>query len=163
MTQPKEQMTMRRNAYDKEEREKLLAEIRLLRKELRDLKETEKEHREQLGLVEEATSLRKQIVTLEIERDKRIEDHERETREIKHMVGLEKKRQEFEIEQAKRETTVTVREENLTADRKRFEDEMKFTTDRFEKEVGYLKDLMGQVLDRLPTVTVDKTIEGKAK
>ena len=74
------------------------------------------------------------------------------------MVGLERKRQEFEINQARRETPVAVREENLDADRKRFETQMAFTTERFASEVGYLKELMGEVLDRLPTVRVDRRL-----
>lgn len=109
----------------------------------------------------EIKRLKKELVDLEIQRDRLSETHEREQRDLKHMIGLEKKRQEFEIESAKRETTVSIREENLTADRKRFEDQMDFTTKRFEQEVGYLKDIMVQVLDRLPTVNVDRVVKGK--
>jgi hypothetical protein len=138
--------------------EELLNEIRGLRADLREARKQRDEWRDRAKAEEEITALRKQIADLEIRRDKITEDHEREKREVKHMVGLERKRQEFEIDQARRETTVTVREENLAADRKRFEEQMKFTTERFQAEVGYLKDLMGEVLDRLPTVTVDKTV-----
>lgn len=138
------------------ERQELLTEIRGLRRDLQDARTERDDLRQRTKLTDEITDLKKQVVDQEIRRDKLTEDHEREKREVKHMVGLEKKRQEFEIDQARRETTVTVREENLAADRKRFEDQMKFTTERFESEVGYLKDLMGEVLDRLPTVTVDK-------
>lgn len=140
------------------EREELITEIRGLRKDLSDARKQRDEARDHVKAEDEITALKKQIADLEIRRDKITEDHEREKREVKHMVGLERKRQEFEIDQAKRETTVTVREENLAADRKRFEEQMKFTTERFQAEVGYLKDLMGEVLDRLPTVTVDKTV-----
>jgi len=69
-------------------------------------------------------------------------------------VGLERKRQEFEIEQAKRETTVAVREENLKADKDRFAEQLKFHEDRFATEVGYLKDMMGQLMERLPTAEI---------
>lgn len=140
------------------EREELLTEIKGLRADLRQAEKARDEARERVKLEDEITGLKKQIASLEIKRDKITEDHDREKREVKHMVGLERKRQEFEIDQAKRETTVTVREENLAADRKRFEEQMKFTTDRFQSEVSYLKELMGEVLDRLPTVTVDKTV-----
>jgi len=85
-----------------------------------------------------------------------IEDYERQQRDLKHMVGLEKKRQEFEVEQAKRETVLKVKEENLANDKKRFQEQMTFHQERFEKEVGYLKELMGQILERLPTVTVKR-------
>lgn len=145
------------------EREELLAEIRGLRTDLRAARQERDEAKARVRLEDEITGLKKQKVELEIKRDKITEDHEREKREVKHMVGLERKRQEFEIDQAKRETTVTVREENLAADRARFEEQMKFTTERFQAEVGYLKDLMGEVLDRLPTVTVDKTVTDMAQ
>jgi flagellar motility protein MotE (MotC chaperone) len=75
------------------------------------------------------------------------------------MVGLERRRQEFEIGSAKREVTLGVREENLKADRERFEQQMKFTEERFDAEVKYLKDLMGEILKRLPNVEVNKTLE----
>jgi len=127
------------------------AEIAALRAEKRVVSQ-------ELALTEEVVRLKKQIVDLEIEKAKKVETHEREERELRHMIGLEKKRQEFEIDQAKRETTVAVREENLTADKNRFAEEMKFQRERFTAEVGYLKDLMGEILERLPTVTVDKKV-----
>lgn len=141
------------------EREELLTEIKGLRRDLREAKAERDDLRERTSLEDEVTGLKKKIADLEIRRDKITEDHEREKREVKHMVGLERKRQEFEIDQARRETTVSVREENLAADRKRFEEQMKFTTERFQSEVGYLKDLMTEILTRLPTVTVDKVAD----
>jgi hypothetical protein len=141
--------------------EAVLAEIQGLRKQVAELKGEKEGHRETLTLLDQIKVLKKELVDLEIQRDKQKETHEREQRELKHMIGLEKKRQEFEVTSAKRETTVTIREENLNADRKRFEQQMDFTTKRFEKEVGYLKDIMGQVLDRLPTVNVDRSISTK--
>lgn len=51
-----------------------------------------------------------------------------------------------------------MREENLQADRDRFEEQMKFTTARFEKEVEYLHKLAGQILERLPHVEVNKRL-----
>jgi chromosome segregation ATPase len=145
------------------ERAELLSEIRGLRKDLSDASKERDELRDRTRLEGEITSLKKQVADLEIRRGKLTEDHEREKREVTHMVGLERKRQEFEIDQARRETTVSVREENLAADRKRFEDQMKFTTERFESEVGYLKGLMGEVLDRLPHVTVDKPAPARGR
>lgn len=63
------------------------------------------------------------------------------------------------MEQAKREATVTVREENLSADRKRFEEQMKFQEERFTKEVGYLKEMLEAIVQRLPSAefTADVT------
>lgn len=113
--------------------------------------------------VEEARKLRSEIETLTIQRDRMKEQNDKERRELTHMIGLEKKRQEFEIAQAKAETTLKVQQENLAADKKRFGDEMGFQRERFEKEVGYLKDMMKDILDRLPNVNATLTLGGKGK
>jgi len=112
-------------------------------------------------LTDEVVALKKQIVTLEIEKSKKTESHEREERELRHMIGLEKKRQEFEIKQAKDETSLTVRQENLAADKLRFEGQMKFQQDRFEKEVAYLKEMMADILARLPNVNMAISKKGR--
>jgi predicted nuclease with TOPRIM domain len=105
--------------------------------------------------------LRGQIETLEIEKERADEDFARREREIEHKIGLERKRQEFEVEAAKREATVSLREENLAADRQRFESQMEFQTERFTKEVGYLKDIIKQLADRLPTTELSGTVTPK--
>lgn len=133
--------------------------------------EAERNARVRVGdLDKEIAKLKEQITGLRIEKSKLDEDNAREKREVMHMVGLERKRQEAEAEQAKkdldnakREATLAVREENLKAERLAFEQSMKFQEERFKKEVGYLKDLMGQILDRLPTVTVDRQITETTK
>lgn len=112
-----------------------------------------REHAKGLELATSVLNLKKQINDLEIEKSKLKEQHEREERELRHMIGLEKKRQEFEIEQSKRETKLTVQQENLAADKKRFEDQMKFHETRFTEEVSYLKEMIGNVLERLPNVS----------
>jgi hypothetical protein len=105
-------------------------------------------------LQDRVTKTREQIETLRIEKERIEEAHARREREVEHKVGLERKRQEFEIAQAKRETELTVREENLTADRKRFEEQMKFLTERFEEEVEYQRELLTKVLERLPSAEI---------
>jgi len=52
---------------------------------------------------------------------------------------------------------LAVREENLDAERKRFEEEVEFRTKRFEEEAKTLRDLTGQILERLPNVTATFT------
>lgn len=94
--------------------------------------------------------LREQVEALEMEKGRKEEEFARKEREIEHKVGLERKRQEFELASGKREATLTVREENLSADRKRFEEQMKFHDDRFTQEVGYLKTMVSEMLARLP-------------
>ena len=109
----------------------------------------------EMELSDEVIRLKTQVSNLEIQKSKKQEEHDKQERELKHMIGLEKKRQEFEIEQSKRETTVSVREENLSADKARFAEQMQFTSDRFAQEVGYLKEMIVSVLERLPTVNVE--------
>jgi hypothetical protein len=108
------------------------------------------EQSERTKTEEKIVELKKKITQLEIDKSKIEEDNARERREIEHKVGLEKKRQEMELELAKREAIVEVREANLDADRKRFEDQMRFTTERFEKEAAAVHEMMGEVLKRLP-------------
>lgn len=102
---------------------------------------------------------REALEKLTIEKGRKEEEFARREREIEHKVGLERKRQEFELESGKQEAVLTVREENLTADKKRFEEQMQFQEERFTKEVGYLKDMLGQIIQRLPSAefTADLT------
>lgn len=105
--------------------------------------------------------LQKQITKLEVERDKKQEEWDRREREVEHKVGLERKRQEFEIAQAKRETEVKVREENLAADKERFKSEMDFQRKHLEGEIGSLRTLVGQLLERLPSAEIIANVGGK--
>lgn len=107
------------------------------------------------ALSTQVVTLKRQITDLEIQKSKQTEEHAREERELRHMIGLEKKRQEVEIVQAKRETTLTVREENLKTDKARFEEQLKFNTERFATMEKYLKEMVGEILQRLPNVNVD--------
>lgn len=116
---------------------------------------------EGLNLLDRIKGLREEISDLEISRDGKQEEVDRREREITHKVGLEKKRSEFEQGAAKREAVLEVREEALSAGQERFNKEMEFQRSRFEEEVGYLKGLMGEILERLPTVTVDRQIGHK--
>lgn len=93
--------------------------------------------------------LREEIETLKIGKARLEEENARAMREVEHKVGLERKRQEFEVDAAKREVTLKVREENLQADQRRFKDQMEFHEKRFSEEVGYLKGMLGQVLTKL--------------
>lgn len=107
------------------------------------------------ALSEQVVKLKKEICDLEIGKAKAKETHDREERELRHMIGLEKKRQEVEIAQAKRETELLVREGNLKAERARFDENLKFNTERFEKMESYLKEMMANILQRLPNVNME--------
>lgn len=114
-------------------------------------------------LTAEVIRLKRELVSLEIDKSKQKEEHAKEERELRHMIGLEKKRQEVEITQAKRETTLIVREENLKTDKARFEEQLKFNTERFVTMEKYLKDMVGQILDRLPNVNLEIQRGGNGK
>ena len=139
--------------------DELVEEIRKLTREVAELKGERDAGREAVSLARDITRLKKELTDLEIDKDRQEEAHEREKREVEHMVGLQRRRSEMETEAAQRDVKLTVREENLKQDRDRFEKEMEFTRERFEKEVGYLQDLMREVLSRLPTVSVEKSID----
>ena len=106
--------------------------------------------KEATSLGDRVQELKKQVADLEIQRDKKKEEFDRREREVEHMVGLERKRQEFETDAAKRGATLDVREANLKADRDRFEKQMEFQNDRFTKEVVYLKELVERTLAAIP-------------
>lgn len=98
--------------------------------------------------------LREQAETATIEKDRREEEYSRKDREVEHKVGLERTRQKFEVEQAKRETTVHVREENLEADKERFKGEIEFQRKHLEGEIGSLRELVQGMLKRLPSAEI---------
>lgn len=114
-----------------------------------------------LAMSGQIVRLREELETLRIEKARKDEEHAKREREVEHKVGLERKRQEFEMEQAKREATVSVREENLKADRTRFEEQLKFHETRFTAEVGYLKDMITEVMKRLPSAEIVANIGGE--
>ena len=127
---------------------------RILRRVLQDAETTLGKIKTIGDLNAKVKELREEVETAKIEKGRKEEGWAKKEREIEHKVGLERNRQKFETEQAKREATVTVREENLTADRDRFEGQMKFQQERFTEEVKYLKDMVGQVLKRLPDASI---------
>jgi hypothetical protein len=136
-----------------------------LKGEIADLKAEREAQRKQTKAFGDAVGLKQEIEDLKIGKARLIEDNERREREVLHMVGLERKRQEFEaeeakkgIETAKKDAVLAVREENLKTEKDAFDKQMKFQKDAFDKEVGYLQNLMGQILERLPTVTVERKI-----
>lgn len=133
----------------------LLDRLSTVSKELAELRGTFDTAKDAAGLTKQVRTLRQEISTLEVEQSKLTERHEREQRETEHMVGLQRKRGEFEIESARREAVLEVREENLKAEREQFSTQMAFEKQQFDGQVKYLQDLMGQILKRLPTIGVD--------
>lgn len=89
-------------------------------------------------------------------------------REIEHKLGLHRDQVEHEREQLKETHALDVEraklemeKDNLSTERGAFEKEMKFRTERFEAEIGYVKDILGQILERLPDVNVALKLGGE--
>ena len=135
--------------------------ILFLSREERELVDRLRRLENATDLTGKVAELKRQIVDLEIQKGKIEETHAREDRELRHMIGLEKKRQEVEIEQAKRETSLKVREENLVADRKRFEEQLAFNSKRYETMETYLKEMMADILARLPNINAQVSLRRK--
>jgi hypothetical protein len=139
-------MTIGRKRQDTE-RDRLAEELAGLRADIRELR-AEKDSTQQL------TKLHRDVETLKLEKGRLEEDNARRIRETEHKVGLLKTKQDHDVANAKRETKVEVREENLAADKQRFEDEMKFQRDHLQREVGRIEDILGKILERLPVIDV---------
>jgi len=125
-----------------------------------------------LAEVEEATAkvveLTKQLGVLRAEKDNISEGFARKEREIEHKVGL--LRTEIEAGEAQKEAQyalrvqearLAAREEGLKAREAAFTERMDFMTKRFTEEVGYLKSMVAQVLERIPDAAILGTKEIK--
>lgn len=126
---------------------RLEGQIKALRAERSDLGNI-------IQLEDRITELQKEKTAKEIEIDKINERNARERRETEHLVGLQQRRADFEKEAAKREAELAVREENLAHEKEQFAEQMKFTTERFEKTEQNIMNILGQVMERLPKVEV---------
>jgi|SRR5215216_1090872 len=139
-------------------REDLIEEIAGLRADVKALQKERVAAREELSLADQITGLKRKIADLKVDESRLKEQHARERREVEHQVGLQRKRQDFEVESAKRETELTVREENLHAEQERFDRDMSFQREELGNQVGYLKDLMEKLFERLPSASM--TLKG---
>ena len=141
--------------------EELTATIAGLKGEIRALR-TEKDR------TAEVTALQQQIADLEIRKAKIVSDQEIRELTTKHKIGLlkaeweqEKALQQRENEAALKEARLTVREENLAADRARFEEQMAFHKEQIAGEISRFERLAHQLMERLPTIEVN--LEGPAQ
>ena len=135
--------------------DRLTAEIKTQSIRLAEVEAKLDASREALGLSEKIANLKVKVADLEIEKAKKLEEFDRREREVTHMVGLERKRQEFEIDVAKRETTVAVREENLSAEQKRFEDQIAFSKEQIKNEIDRFEKLLVKLVDALPSANIE--------
>lgn len=105
----------------------------------------------------ERNRLREQVETLKVEKGRLVEENDRKIRETEHATGLLRKQTEQDIANARRDTELRVREENLAADKKRFSDEMEFQRKHLQGEVDRVGRILGQILERLPAINVELT------
>lgn len=124
-------------------KQKLLNEIAELRADIHGL-------RAEKDSTAEVTSLKRQVENLRIEKARLTEDNDRKIRETEHRVGLLKIQQQHDVDNAKRETMVQVREENLARDQQRFEAQMEFQRTQLQGEIHRVERILEQVLERLP-------------
>jgi hypothetical protein len=132
---------------EQSERERLADELAEIRAEIKALRK----ERDSEG---EAIKLRRDIETLKVEKARLIEDNDRKIRETEHKTGLLKTKQEHEVANARREAVLEVREENLAADKARFEDEMKFQREHMQREVDRFDGIAKALMERLPVIEV---------
>lgn len=161
-------MTLIRGRSKDDTLERLAVEIEKLTREVAKLKGERDAQEELLKYKEDILQHKQRIEKLKIEEDRLKEKHEREKREVAHKVGLERKRQEFEadqamkaVEQARKEAALEVREENLTEAQTMFQKQMDFMTERFEEENSYVRGMLGTIVEYLPNVNWE--ISGREK
>ena len=129
------------------ERDKLAAELAGLRVDVKALKSERDETAERNKLRDQIEQLRREKATL-------TEDNARKVRETEHKTGLLRQKTDQDIANAKRETELKVREENLKADKQRFADEMEFQRKHLQGEVDRIDGILRAILDRLPSIDV---------
>ena len=98
----------------------------------------------------ELDRLREEASGLRILNEEKKAEWDRKQTDIEFKVGLDRRRHEQELELSKRETVLTVREENLSKDIQRFEDRMNDQREAMKAEMDSLRTLTGQLLERLP-------------
>ena len=137
-------------------RERLADELAGLKAEIKALR-TERDKTQEL------TRLDRAVENLKLEKARLVEDNDRKIRETEHKTGLLKTRQDHDVDNARRETRLAVREENLAADKERFKAEMDFQREHLQREVTRIEDILGKILDRLPVIEVELTGPAKTR
>ena len=140
--------------------QEILDNLQSLSREVAELRGERESLREERRLTKTAADLRAEIETAKIERSTLQEAHEREVREVKHMVGLEKKRAEFEKDAAIREAKLEVRESAVDGKIETFTEKLEFVQAQLTEQITYLKDdIIKEVFKRLPVVEVNKSLD----
>ena len=153
-------------SFDERLESKITQTVReILTSALRDTESTLAKIRASFSLEAKIATLKEELETVRIEKGRKDEEFARKEREIEHKVGLERKRQEFEITQAKREATVEIKEKNLENERALFEKQMEYYEAQSEKRLQSLEGIIKPLLKALPTAEIiarlDKDISTK--
>jgi hypothetical protein len=90
-------------------------------------------------------------------------DSIQQTREIEHKVGLHRIQVQAETDIALRKARLDVDQANLTADKTRFEENLKFTRDQMNGQLTDMKDILKSIIARLPEEKVSTTLTGKRR
>ncbi len=131
---------------------------------LADLKAQVRALRTERDRTGEVKALEQRIEQMKLEKDRLTEAQDRKLRETEHRVGLLRTAQEHEVANATREAKLAVREENLDADKTRFEEQQKFEREHLSAEITRVDRILQSVLERLPNVTATyhSSVRGKA-
>jgi hypothetical protein len=156
---------MFKSSDERLEKKALVDEIRKLSKRIGELKGKEESLVEIDALQENIKALKSQVSDLEIQKSEKTEAFEKRERELTHKIGLERKRQQQEskhnkdeLELAKREAKIEAEEKALEGKQAAFEERMQVVQESFKRELKSQEYLLSEILDRLPTVKVDKRI-----
>lgn len=139
--------------------QELLDQVKELSRQVAQLQGERDAIDERRALLDERDDLQTQIQTLTIERDRKEEDFARQRREVEHATGLHRKQSEWERKKAVEEAKLEVQRGNLDAERQRFTEQIAFHKEQIKTEVDRLEKLLTALMERLPTVTVEKSID----
>lgn len=159
---------MRRNSADLAE---FTTKISELKNKIGDLETEVKALRRERASLTQVTDLEREIETLRLEKDRLIEDNARKIRDTEHKVGLLQKKQEQDgahqkrqIEVARQEAVLEVREKNLDHATSEFDKRMEYREQQFaqhqaqwEKHLADFRDMFGDAMKRLPNIDVALT------
>lgn len=140
-----------------EKLEQLLAQRATIEEQLAQLRGEVKALRTERDRTAELTKLNAEIERMKLEKARLVEENDRKLRETTHKVGLLREQQQHEVANAKKETELKVREQNLAADQARFKGEMDFQREHLQREVTRTQEILDKVLDRLPDVNAALT------
>jgi hypothetical protein len=142
--------------------DELMEQLASLKTQIAELQGDRVGQRKAKSLEDELVKLKRDLTDKQIEFDREQEKWDREKREVEHMVGLQRKRGEFETGAAEREARLSVREENLASAQKRFDEHVAFIEKRFDQQFESLNGLMEKFLERMPTTKQLITVGGNS-